>query len=157
MIWNVRPLTNVERYSDPRRASWDVRWGRGGSGGGMKMWIDWFEQGYQPWLHCRGFLKMTPGDGITGSLCRAGPAFCSVNRGRNSSERRRKVPIRSRKFWLEKWLRTFNLLDVLQRLQSLGIVRVNDEWLVKRLAIYFFFLSSLLLDHTFGSGCLYLW
>lgn len=73
---------------------WDESGGWGGSGGGMEMWIDWFEQGYQPWLHCRGFLKMTPGDGITSSLCRAGAAFYSVNGGRNSRERQEgKVPI----------------------------------------------------------------
>ena len=122
-----------------------MRWAEGGSGGGMKMWIDWFEQGYQPRQHCRGFLKMTPGDGITRQFMQRAPSIeARDGGGRNRSERRGKVRFRSQKPEMSgKVTDNFFLFDVLQRFHSLGIVRVSGGWLVRRLAVYFFILPPL--------------
>ena len=91
-----------------------------------------------------GFLKMTPGDGITQQFMqssRAGHSTESMGGGIGASpgaQGKSEIPISEIR--LEKWLRMFYLQAVLQRLHSLGIVTVNDEWLVRRLAIYFFIL-----------------
>ena len=67
-------------------------------------------------------------------------AFYWVNGGRKRSEPRGKVRFRSQKFgWKRDW-EGFSCRLSCRRLHSLGIVTVNDKWLVRRLAIYFFIL-----------------
>ena len=107
----------------------------------MKIWIDWFEQGYQPRQHCRGFLKMTPGDGITRQFMQSRTPSIEAREGggRNRAAGKSEIPIsETRNGWKSDGQFFYYLLDVLQRHHWLGIVRVNDGWLVRRLAVYFF-------------------
>ena len=83
--------------------------------------------------------------GLPSSLCRAAEqqsrAFYWVNGGRNRSEPRGKVRFWSQKSWLEIDWECFTCrLSCNDFILLVHIVTVNDEWLVRGLAIYFFIL-----------------
>ena len=161
VLWNVMPLTNVEKYSDLEAS---VRWEMGWRG----KWRRDEDMNRLIWTRISApaaLSRVSKDDAwwwdypAVYAAGRVGPRLLrpgKVGGGIEASGGKSEIPISETRNGLKSDGQFFYyLFDVLQRHHWLGIVRVNDGWLVRRLAVYFFILP--LLAHTFGSGCLYLW